>query len=933
MEKQLEAVKRKAKQARDEFFGTTKRGEIPEWKVELNSDKEPTRKEALKKVIAAMTVGKDVSVLFPDVVKCVSTNNIEMKKLVYLYIMNYAKNQQDLAILAVNTFIRDSQHSNPLVRALAVRTMGCIRVDRITEYLAEPLRKALKDEDPYVRKTAAVAVAKLYDLSADLVIEQGFIDALKELLADSNPMVVANAVAALAEISETTDQVTLEFTGRTVNTLLAALNECTEWGQVFILDSLIHYNPKDEKEAETIAERILPRLQHANSAVVLSAVKIIMKCMDLIKNKDTAKALSKKLAAPLVTLLNAEPEIQYVALRNIDLIVQKRPGILNHEIKVFFCKYNDPIYVKMEKLEIMIKLASERNIDTVLAEFKEYATEIDVEFVRKSVRAIGRCAIKLERAAQRCIDVLLELIKTKVNYVVQEAVIVIKDIFRKYPNQYESIIGTLCENLDTLDEPEAKASMIWIIGEYAERIENADELLEVFIDTFHDETAQVQLQLLTATVKLFLKRPSDTQAIVQRVLSLSTEESDNPDLRDRGYVYWRLLSTDPEATRAVVLAEKPTIDEDSDNIAPALLDELCKNISTLASVYHKPPELFVPDYNTKKKAVRAIEEEEEEEEDEVEYGGDSNAYTEQEAGVSPAGGADLLDLSGLSISSSPSAAAAATTATTAAATAAPAAQSLDDLLGLGSPAATPAAAVPSAAVVPKTIVLPAARGNGMQILAAFTNDGNQLFLNFTFENHSQQPLTGFQIQFNKNTFGIAPTAPLNVTPAVINPGTSGEAQLPMGNRGVRSDLYNRNIQIALKNNTGVYYFQAVLPLSRVMLTAEQGGRLERGEFLAIWKSIPDENERQAQFPNTRTTDLEAIKRMLEDNRVYFIAKRSLPGQENLYFSAKLPSPNDVLFVVELVVFQGQPGCRVSVKTANVEYSDLFIEDLKSILTI
>ena len=54
--------------------------------------------------------------------------------------------------------------------------------------------------------------------------------------------------------------------------------------------------------------------------------------------------------------------------------------------------------------------------------------------------------------------------------------VVIKDIFRKYPNKYESIIATLCENLDTLDEPEARASMIWIIGEYAERIDNADDM-------------------------------------------------------------------------------------------------------------------------------------------------------------------------------------------------------------------------------------------------------------------------------------------------------------------------------------------------------------------------------------------------------------------------------------------------------------------------
>ena len=44
---------------------------------------------------------------------------------------------------------------------------------------------------------------------------------------------------------------------------------------------------------------------------------------------------------------------------------------------------------------------------------------------------------------------------------------------------------------------------------------------------------------------------------MQDVLTLATQDSDNPDLRDRGYIYWRLLSTDPEAAKQVVLAEKP----------------------------------------------------------------------------------------------------------------------------------------------------------------------------------------------------------------------------------------------------------------------------------------------------------------------------------------------------------------------------------------
>jgi AP-1 complex subunit beta-1 len=148
---------------------------------------------------------------------------------------------------------------------------------------------------------------------------------------------------------------------------------------------------------------------------------------------------------PVVTLISAEPEVQWVALRNINLLLQKRPDILQNEMRVFFCKYNDPPYIKVEKLDIMIRLAGEKNVDTLLSELKEsvycliaaeccvsrlyqcrYASEVDVDFVRKSVKAIGQCAIKVDSSAERCVNVLLDLISTRVSYVVQEAVVVMK---------------------------------------------------------------------------------------------------------------------------------------------------------------------------------------------------------------------------------------------------------------------------------------------------------------------------------------------------------------------------------------------------------------------------------------------------------------------------------------------------------------------------
>lgn len=81
-----------------------KSSELAELQTELNSMKAEEKKEAAKQVIAMMTIGKDVSALFPHMVKCMETQAMDLKKLVYLYIINYAKIKPDLTIMAVNSF-------------------------------------------------------------------------------------------------------------------------------------------------------------------------------------------------------------------------------------------------------------------------------------------------------------------------------------------------------------------------------------------------------------------------------------------------------------------------------------------------------------------------------------------------------------------------------------------------------------------------------------------------------------------------------------------------------------------------------------------------------------------------------------------------------------------------------------------------------------
>ncbi len=110
-----------------------------------------------------MTLGKDLSKLFQAVLKCLEFNDLEIKKCVYLYIVNYSRSKPTEAIMTISSFRKDAANKgNPILRALAVRTMSSLRVPNLNEYIVEPLKAALRDEDPYVRKTAVLSIPKIY---------------------------------------------------------------------------------------------------------------------------------------------------------------------------------------------------------------------------------------------------------------------------------------------------------------------------------------------------------------------------------------------------------------------------------------------------------------------------------------------------------------------------------------------------------------------------------------------------------------------------------------------------------------------------------------------------------------------------------------------------------------------------------------------------
>ena len=801
---------------------------------DLNSMKIDRQKTAIKKIISAMTIGRDVSKLFPNVVKCIITSDLELKKLVYLYIINYARVKPLETLLAVNALKRDASdfNGNPLTRALAVRTMGCLGVEEIMQFLCDPLKDALNDKDPYVRKTGALCVAKIYDINSQLAEDQfGFVEKIQGMLEEeTNAMVLANCISALIEISTTKGKDILNINWIKCRHLMSALHENNEWTQIYLLEGISRYSPTKQDEINEMIERIIPCVSHSNAGVVLSVIKILIKLLDLVENPETIRSVCKKITPSLVTLLSSEPEIQYVALKNINILIQKRPIIFEKDIKIFFSSFTEPLYNKLEKLEIIYKLVSMNNIDIVLNELKEYASDVDVQFVRRSVKLIGQCAIKLEKAAQRCVETLVELVKTQVSFVIQEAIIGLKDIFRRYPNTFEGAMTIINENLRTLDDPEAKAALIWIIGEYSDRIEGAENQLIKFIDNLKEEPYVIQINILDSATKTFLKCQSEeSYNILNQVFDFCTKECENPDVRDRGYMYYRLMTIDPQLASKVIVNEKPRINEDVSGFDDNLLAILMDNLGTMATIYEKPPELFV-----KKTKEKYFDEENEDEYEESQFKLNEDEEIPKEDNKKKKNekvqesnnnknenvqqnnnNVDLLDLGDFNTGSNP-----------------PnnnnnnnqqnmnSGGGIIDLLGdlnnidLGGGGGMNNNNMNNNMNVQRFVVIQedkpgvSSPNKGLEVEASVFSNNNNYFMSIVLKNKSAgAPVNNFVIQFNNNPFGLSvnPNCLSNVN---LMPGQVSENNIPlnMNNPSQMPTPGQSTIQTGLRCNLNEYYF-------------------------------------------------------------------------------------------------------------------------------
>ena len=519
-------------------------------------------------------MGKDVSQFFPWVVKNVVSQNFEVKKLTYVYLVHYAEMQPDAVLLSVNSFQKDMSDKSQLIRALALRVMSSIRVPIILPIIVSSIEKCATDPSAYVRKTAAHAISKVFNL--DQTHKSALIDIIKMQLKDNSTLVLASVVAAFNEVCPERYDLIHEYFRKICHLAI----DTDEWGQIMMINLICRYVKKhfsdpfvdvgttssnvseddsETSEKDTTWEKdsqkgvskvtmadlhpdhafalqcILPLLQCRNSGVILAVASLFFYTAPQSELPKVGKAL--------VRLLRNRREVAYVILCNIDTFALSHPAAFSPFVKEFFVSHDDPQYIALLKLEILSHIISVTNVSSILKELQVYVRLSNTEIVAHAIRVMGKCATQISDVRESILRQLVGMLHNSSESVVTESVVVIRTLIQHSPAEFKDVIITLAKRLSEITSPVARAAVVWVIGEYSsfEGVKlYAPDVLRIMAKSFSDEEECVRLAVTELAIKCFLNDPETCTLLCQFVVSQARYDR-SYDVRDKVRFYRRVM--------------------------------------------------------------------------------------------------------------------------------------------------------------------------------------------------------------------------------------------------------------------------------------------------------------------------------------------------------------------------------------------------------
>lgn len=314
-----------------------------------------------------------------------------------------------------------------------------------------------------------------------------------------------------------------------------------------------------------VVDRVLSRLSHINPAVVLGSVKVLLKYAQILNQPRITAGVVAKISAPLTTLLSASSECVWVLLRNIQVLIEQHPKLVK-SVSVFFVKYNDPSYVKIEKLRLIKRLCDKENYKSVINELVEYSFDPGAEFSRAAIQTLWKLALALPVAGSACLTAIHQILVDSARngaaiHLVNELAVGLGLIYRKLGETPElaKSFKLLKDVSNNINEDEALVSYLDMLPCFAGKVDDNKEIVNNYVEGFCGYGLDVQFSVLTAVVKLHLLAPEGYTEEVGQLLQTASDHVSNPDLRDRAFFYWRLLDMSTTVAKKIIFTKRKPI--------------------------------------------------------------------------------------------------------------------------------------------------------------------------------------------------------------------------------------------------------------------------------------------------------------------------------------------------------------------------------------
>lgn len=326
--------------------------------------------DALRRIVALSSQGKDCKDYFANVVKNSSSSNSTIRTLVYLLLLEYALVEPDLCLLSINSFLKDLKDSDQFTRMQSLRVLSSIQLEIIAPVTLNVLKTASRDMSHHVRRACGNALSKFQSSQA---YNDQLIEIAQLLLDDKAPVVVASAISSVFKIFP--DRIDLLHSY--YRKLCKLLSQVDEWNQIQILNILLNYcrtcflKPTDmnllDPDIQLFLDYCMDLIYSSNEAVLFTIAKVFYYILDGLECSSWPLIAERLVYVTASTLCNEQRQI---LLQNIATLAIRNPVPFIPHLQHFFISSIDPFFVAEVKLDLIAIFVDQGSFTRVLRELK-----------------------------------------------------------------------------------------------------------------------------------------------------------------------------------------------------------------------------------------------------------------------------------------------------------------------------------------------------------------------------------------------------------------------------------------------------------------------------------------------------------------------------------------------------------------------------------